>query len=78
MRRVGVIACRCHNFIGYGPSLISIYGMKAAQQKEFTKYSNKTVCMRKHRWSKQRLFKMLGKITINQKTLKKCSEWNQR
>jgi cytochrome c2 len=47
--------------IGYGPSLISIYGSKTAQQKEFGRYSNKTISMKSYRWSKQRLYTMLGK-----------------
>jgi cytochrome c2 len=68
----------CHNYIGMGPSLISIYGSRAAQQKQFTKYSNKTLCMRKHRWSKQRLFAMLGTPRPTQRTPNPSSAWSQR
>ena len=51
---------RCHNHIGGGPSLISIYGMSGANQKAFTKYSDKTKALKGVKWSKERLFQMLG------------------
>lgn len=52
----------CHNYIGLGPSLISIFGSMGGQQKEFTKYSAKT--RSSLRWSKQRLYKMLCKVVV--------------
>lgn len=70
--------CRCHNYIGLGPSLISIYGSRAAQQKQFGRYSNKTLCMRQHRWSKQRLFTMLGTPPNTKITPNPSSESSQR
>jgi len=57
--------------------LISIYGMSGGNQKAFTRYSDKTRGLKGVKWSKERLYKMLGNYFIIKKIQSNYSEWNQ-
>jgi len=75
--RVPIFVFSCHEYIVLGPSLISIYGMRGGRQKAFTYYSPKNKALKDVKWSKERLFKMLGKLKVMKNVLNKCLDCSQ-